>query len=270
MEVTTVPFEPAESEFVPVKSAERVLRLIELLTEHRKGLSFTQLQDLTGWPRSSLYGLLRTMTERHHLDHDPYRQVYRIGVRVWEAGQTFNWGVEIANLALPYLEEAREKLSETVQLAVLDGVENIYIAKVDTNHPLRLDSYVGARIPAYATGIGKVLLAGLSDVDFETRFRDLDLKRFTDTTITTIEELRHVLRKVRAEGHSVDNGEYTVGVTCYAVPILDAAGEVTAGVSTSIPSARVTDGVEARAIEVLKNIASRISEKLGYQVRSVV
>ena len=86
-----------ESDFVPVKSAERVLRLIELLTEHRNGLSFTQLHDLTGWPRSSLYGLLRTMAERHHLDHDPYRQVYRIGVRVWEAGQTFNWGVEIAN-----------------------------------------------------------------------------------------------------------------------------------------------------------------------------
>jgi IclR family KDG regulon transcriptional repressor len=270
MEVRTVSSGSVESDFVPVKSAERVLRLIELLTEHRNGLSFTQLHDLTGWPRSSLYGLLRTMAERHHLDHDPYRQVYRIGVRVWEAGQTFNWGVEIANLALPYLEETCEKLSETVQLAVLDGVENIYIAKVDASHPLRLDSYVGARIPAYATGIGKVLLAGLSDVDFEARFRDLDLKRFTDTTISTIEELRHVLRRVRAEGFSVDSGEYTVGVTCYAVPIMDAAGEVTAGISTSIPSARVTGGVETRAIEILMGVASRISAKLGYQVRSAV
>jgi DNA-binding IclR family transcriptional regulator len=254
-----------EMEFAPVKSADRVLTLIELLTEHRDGLTFTQLQELTGWPRSSLYGLLRTMAERHHLEFDPHSQGYRVGVRLWEAGQAFNSGVEIVQVAMPHLREARERLGETVQLAVLDGVENIYIAKVDAKHALKLDSFVGARLPAHATGIGKVLLAGLTDEELDRRLQGIELIRYTATTISDVAALREVLNKIRAQGFATDDQEYTMGVRCYAVPISDVAGQVTAAISVSIPLARVSAGIDEAALSVLTEAAGRISAQLGYR-----
>ena len=254
-----------ELEFVPVKSADRVLTLIELLTENRDGLTFTQLQEFTGWPRSSLYGLLRTMADRHHLEFDSHSQGYRIGVRVWEAGQVFNSSIKIAELAMPYLQEAGKRLNETMQLAVLDGIENIYVAKVDSNHPLTLVSFVGARLPAYATGIGKVLLAGLGEAELDERLEGLELIPYTHTTILSVHRLRHLLRDIRTQGFAVDNEEFTIGVRCWAVPILDVTGSVVAGISTSIPSARVSEGTEASALEVLTETAGQISAQLGYE-----
>ncbi len=264
----TEPHPPPEGDvlaFSPVKSADRVLLLIELLTKNRDGLTFTELQELTELPRSSLYGLLRTMAERHHLQFDPHNQGYRIGVRLWEAGQAFNSGVEIEQVAIPHLQHARDELDETVQLAVLDGIENIYVAKVDASHALRLDSFVGARLPAYATGIGKVLLAGLSKPEVERRLAKTELIQFTDTTISDINSLHEALEQIRQQGFAIDDGEYTVGVHCFAVPVLDVSGDVVAAISASIPSPRLSNGIETRAVDVLQQAAREISAQLGYR-----
>ena len=203
------------------------------------------------------------MAERRHLEFDPHRQAYRIGVRLWEAGQAFNSGVDVAQIAMPQLQSVRDRLGETVQLAVLDGVDNIYIAKVDARHALKLYSFVGARLPAYATGIGKVLLAGLDE-----RFRDVKLMQYTDDTITDIGTLRQVLRTIRQQGFATDNGEYTLGVCCWAVPILDVGGKVAVAISTSIPSARLSDGFEETALAFLREAADQISAQLGYRAGS--
>jgi len=256
------------AEFVPVKSAGRVLTLIQLLTEHSQGLTFTELQEVTGWPRSSLYGLVRTMAERNHLSFNSQNQKYRIGIRLWEAGQGFEQGVELANLAMPHLEAAKEQLGETVQLAVLDGIENIYIAKSEASHTLRLDSFVGARLPAFATGLGKVLLAGLEEAELDHRLRNVILVAHTSTTITDMVALREVLRKIRAQGYALDNQEYTLGVCCTAVPIYGSTGTVVASISVSIPSVRVSEGVEAEALRVLSETSRSLSAELGYSPQS--
>lgn len=255
-------------EFVPVKSAGRVLTLIQLLTEHSQGLTFTELQEVTGWPRSSLYGLVRTMAERNHLSFNSQNQKYRIGIRLWEAGQGFEQGVELADVAMPHLEAAKEQLGETVQLAVLDGIENIYIAKSEASHTLRLDSFVGARLPAFATGLGKVLLAGLEEAELDNRLRNVILVAHTSTTITDMVALREVLRKIRTQGYALDNQEYTLGVCCYAVPIYGSTGTVVASISVSIPSVRVTEGVEAEALRVLSETSRSLSAELGYSPQS--
>ena len=257
-----------ELEFVPVKSADRVLTLIQLLTEHGPGLTFTELQEATGWPRSSLYGLVRTMAERNHLSFNSQTQKYRIGIRLWEAGQGFELGVELVDLAMPHMEAAKEQLGETVQLAVLDGVENVYIAKSGASHTLRLDSFVGARLPAFATGIGKVLLAALEEAELDHRLRDVILVPYTSTTISDMGALREALRQIRTQGYAVDNQECTLGVCCYAVPIFGSAGAVVASISVSIPSVRVSEGIEEEALRVLSETSGNLSAELGYSPRS--
>jgi DNA-binding IclR family transcriptional regulator len=156
-----------------------------------------------------------------------------------------------------------------VQLAVLDGIENVYVAKVDSSHNLKLVSFVGARLPAYATGIGKVLLAGLDEAELDTRLKGIELTKYTETTISSLDSLRQLLRDIRIQGFAADNEEYTLGVCCWAVPVRDVTGSVVAGVSVSIPSARVSEGIEETALEVLTEIAGQISSQLGYKPQAL-
>jgi DNA-binding IclR family transcriptional regulator len=201
-----------------VKSALRVLLIIELLTDEQDGLTFAQICEQLNLPKSSAYVLLQTMKERGHLDLDKAGR-YRLGIRVWEAGQAWTRGFDLAAAARPYLQSARDELGETVQLAILDGIEIVYLAKEDSDQRLVLQSHVGARLPAYATGLGKVLLSGLSDDEVLARLSTTAPVAFTPHTIVDPPTLITELQTVRRNGYGMDYGEYTQGVICVAVPV---------------------------------------------------
>jgi IclR family transcriptional regulator, KDG regulon repressor len=253
--------EPAESG--AVKSALRVLQIIELLTQHDSGLTFIELRERLGLPKSSMHALLRTMRERGHLAFDEAERRYRLGVRYWEAGQAFMRGTDLTRLAKPYLEAISQLLGETVQLAILDGLDNVYIAKVDSDQPLRLVSHVGSRLPAHATGLGKVLLAYLDEAELQRRLKRAKLARFTDRTIADKAELIEHLTEVRARGSAFDHGEYTPGVFCTAVPVRDHRDAVVAAMSCSVPEVRVSGEIVERMLDVLLSQARALSEALG-------
>lgn len=251
-------------DFAPVKSAIRTLEIIDLLTRSGDGLSFVDVQEQMRWPRSSTYNLLRTMVEAGHLEFDERDRRYRIGLRLWEAGQAYTRTRDLARVAQPHLAGACAALNETVQLAVLDGMENVYVTKVESDHKLKLVSEIGSRLPAYATGLGKVLLAGLDPAELERRLGPVKLQSFTSHTIADKDRLREVLDQVRGQGFATDNGEYTDGVFCVAVPVRDNSGGVVAAISSSVPDVRVTDQLRSAMREVLTNHAARLSIDLGY------
>jgi IclR family KDG regulon transcriptional repressor len=232
-----------------VKSALRVLLLIELLTEEPDGLTFA-------------HALLLTMRERDHLKLDQQGR-YRLGIRIWQAGQACMQVFDIATAARPHLQAVRDELRETVQLAVLDGIENVYLAKEDSDQRLVLQSRVGVRLPAYATGLGKVLLSGLSDDEVLARLSATDIQTFTPNTITKPSKLLAQLRKIRQQGYGMDYGEHTQGVICVAVPVKDAVGEVIAAISVSVPEIRADLEFQRRAVEVLTREAASLSFYVG-------
>lgn len=248
-----------------VKSAVRVMLIIELLTEHHEGLSFTELQDALEVPKSSLFSLLRTMTNRGHLLLNDETRRYRLGVRYWEAGQAFLRGTDLPTTAKSYMEQASVELDETVQLAVLDGLENVYIAKVEADQRLQLVSEVGMRLPAYATGLGKALLAHLEPDELQRRLDGAKLEPFTPNTITDKDVLLETLEQIREQGYATDDGEYTPGVHCVAVPVRDHQDHVVAAMSCSVPHVRMTGTREDRLLEVLRNQAAALSRELGSQ-----
>lgn len=249
-----------------VKSALRTLLVIELLTEHEQGLTFVELSDRLQLPKSSTHGILQTMTDRGHLQFDPVSRRFRLGIRLWQAGRAYSRAFNLPELAKPAMEAARESLSETVQLAVLDGLENVYIAKVEAEQRLVLASQVGMRLPAYATGLGKALLSDLPDEEVVRRVTSSPspMQRFTAATITDLDDLLADLAAVRDRGYARDNGEYTEGVFCIAVPIRSHSGDAVAAMSVSVPHVRVTPETEQRMIDVLLTQAARCSSALGY------
>lgn len=247
-----------------VKSALRVLLLIELLTEHPRGLTFPEIREALDLPKSSLHALLKVTTERGHLVFDETHRTYRLGVRFLEAGQAFFTGSDLRERAMPVMERIRDQINETVQLSILDGRENVYVAKVTAAQVLQLVSEVGSRLPAHATGLGKVLLAYLDEEEFERRFSGVQLERFTPQTTGSIDDLREVLAQIRQNGYGVDDSEYTEGVFCVAVPIFGPSREPLAAMSVSIPSIRLREGTRQEVLDLLLSESRLLSQTLGY------
>lgn len=254
---------PARAQPARVKSSDRTLAILELLTEHPEGLTLTEIQHELSLPKSSTYTLLTTMAARGFLEQDARRR-FHVGIRLWQAGQAYVAATDFEKLAMPFMQAVRDELNETVQLATLDGVDNVYIGKVDSDQALRLESRVGIRLPAYATGLGKAMLSLLDDDEIRRRFADVVFEAFTPTTITSLDALLERIAVVRSRGYAEDDGEYTPGVFCVAVPIRGTSDRL-AALSVSVPEVRKTGDLIARTIASLTEATESLSARLGYR-----
>jgi DNA-binding IclR family transcriptional regulator len=248
-----------------VKSAQRALTVLELLARSEAPLTFGEIGAALDYPRSSLFGLLNTLLDRHWLEFDGQSRKYWLGIRTLEAGSAYLRSIDLVQLARPHMERVRDLLDETVQLAVLEGRFNIYIGKVEGTQHLRLASEVGLRLAAHATALGKMLLAGLSKEELERLMATVRLERFTPQTITDFATLHRELDRTRERGYATDDEEHTLGVRCVAVPIRDHAGRTVAALSVSFPTVRYTDRRRERARVLLLEAVAGISQGLGHQ-----
>jgi DNA-binding IclR family transcriptional regulator len=245
------------------KSAARALMLLELLAEDGGGLTFTEMSTRMGLPKSSLHELLSILTERSFIQWHADDRTYSLGIRVWECGQAYLGQRDLLAEARPIMRSVVGAANETVQLAVLDGVEVVYIERVDSSQPLRLQTSVGTRQPAHATGLGKVMLADLRESELVRRFENRPVVRLTPNTIDSVADLLEELRTVRSAGFAVDNEEYSIGLRCVAVPIRDHAGETVAAMSMSVPRMRGDARSLARNVALLGGGAAEVSRRLG-------
>lgn len=246
-----------------VKSAERVLDLFELLAREPAGLSFPQIQQRLQLPKSSLHELLQVLVGRSFLEFDSQQRTYVLGLRLWEAGQAYPQHHQLVREARPIMDGVVHEINETVQLAKLDGIENVYLDKVDCSHPLRLQSDVGKRLYAHATGLGKAMLAFLPPDELARRFKGQTLPRFTANTIADLGALEAELDATRARGFACDDQEYTPGLRCVAIPIRDAREQIVAAMSVSIPILRADSAPLGRALQLLAQAGLELSRRLG-------
>jgi DNA-binding IclR family transcriptional regulator len=206
---------------------------------------------------------LHVLVARSFLEFDGQQRTYVLGLRLWEAGQAYSQHLHLLREARPIMSEIVREINETVQLAKLDGIENVYLDKVDCSHPLRLQSDVGKRLFAHATGLGKAMLAYLPPDEVAHRFSGQTLPRFTANTIADIDDLLSELDDIRARGFARDNQEYTPGLRCVAVPIRDAGEQVIAAMSVSIPILRAGSASLGRALQLLAQAGLELSRRLG-------
>ncbi len=207
-----------------------MLQIIERIAV--KGpLAFSEAVAELGLPASSTHSLLQTHALRNYLLLDPEERRYHIGLRLWEVAQTHVTSESLMRLAQPIMDRAVELTGETVQLARLYGLENIYVAISESPQPIKLVS-----------AVGKVQLAGLPESELRRWLSWVTLPRFTTNTIVDREALLLALREIRDRGYATDNEEYVVGCRCVAMPIRDVSGAVVAAMSVMIPDAEVQRG----------------------------
>jgi len=254
-----------KSERYNIRAVERALKILSLLSDG-KTHSLTDLGKGISVNCSTTYRILSTLFNNKFVEKDSKNTGYKLGLTCIELARAYQVSSDIRKVAIPILEDLRDEIKETVHLAVLDKMEVVYIEKLHGLHAIGImHSQVGGRAPAYCTGLGKILLAYLDYQIIRDYYLKNGLHRYTDNTITNVDDLLFHLRMVKNKGYALDTGEHELDVRCVAVPIFSMGGKVIAAISVSGPSGRM-DNPQTRVelIQQTQEAAKVISSRLGY------
>ncbi|MFI6735830.1 IclR family transcriptional regulator [Nonomuraea sp. NPDC050451] len=247
---------PAESGGVrSVKSAERTIAVLEYLSSADHACSLREVATGLSLPRASAYALLTTLVNTGWIDADGAGR-YRIGLRALRAGASYVEHDDVVQRAQPVMNELNNELGETVHLARLDGAEIVYLATNISRHSLAVVSRPGRRLPSWATGLGKAILAGRPWDEVDELLPE-KLEPRTVNTFTDRAALRAELEAIRQRGHAIDEQESTIGLRCFAVA-LDFASPPNEALSCSIPVVRLYPDREEKIVAALLRARERI------------
>ena len=256
---------PRESKSAPVGVVTKVLHILETLHAAPAGLQLKDVALLTGINKSTAYRFLA------HLEHEGYvfrdgSGAYAIGVRLARLAAGTSYQTTLRKLSRPILQQLWRATGETVNLAVMDGREVLYLDVMESSHTFRLVSQVGIRRPVYCTALGKVMLAFTPEEEQQYFFTGLNFERFTPHTVKGVQPLRKEFALIRQRGYSIDNEEAYLGSRCIGAPIFESSGKIAAALSVSGPTTRVTRERVPAFASLAKNAAMAISKTLGYSV----
>jgi DNA-binding IclR family transcriptional regulator len=243
---------------------DRVVEILDCFNDTARELNFSEIESRLDLHKSTLYRLVEAMRSHRLLGQDSETGKYHPGLRLFELGTLAVGRLEISQCAMPALEQLVEQTGETAHLCILEGSEVVYLAKVESKQTLRMPSNVGRRNPAYCTGVGKAILAHLSDAEIDSYFAVTKFRAFTAKTIVAPAELRKQLKDVRVHGYSVDDEEISEGLRCIGAPVRDSSGRVIAGVSIAGPSIRLTKNKFRELGGRVLETANSISEQFGF------
>ena len=249
-----------------LSSVQNAARLLKEFGTAEGSLGVTELARRLGLGKSTVHRLLATLTAERILEHDAATGTYRLGLMMWELGARVSVHRVLHDAATSVIEELRNATKETVQVAVLDGREVVYVERLESPHTLRMFGRVGHRMPAHCTSTGKVLLAHLPERRLTALLEGWRPEPKTDATICDPALLRAELERVRAQGWAENIGESELGVASVAAPVRNARGEVIAAVSVAGPTMLVHgDTLRSYFRASVTQAADDISDQIGWR-----
>ena len=238
-----------------IQSVNRAFAIMELFNDRRPALSVSEIAELTGLNRSTCYRFCQTLKSIGYLEEVDRRR-FRPGLKAVSLSRAALSSRELPELALPYLRELQKSVNEAVNMSLLDGTEIVYVARILSDHLITLRLYVGSRLPAYATSMGRAILAFLPEKEADAVLDKSDLRPVTQHTITDRRRLKAELQRIKARGYSINDQEMAVGLRGVAAPILSANDRPVAAINLSIPRP-----LGSREIETV--LAPRLLETAG-------
>ena len=245
------------------KTLLKGLTVLEAVTDvEHPSRTIEELAARVGLTRSNTHRTLQTLMHAGYIERDDDTG-YRGGIRLFELAARQLGHLDLRRIAGPAMRKLAADTGETVHLSVLDGIEVVYIDKIDSPQPIRAYSMIGGRAPAYAVATGKALLAYQPEGYLETYAETL--ARHTGATITTLPLLKEDLRRAVRAGYALNRGEWRDGVGGVAVAIFNALDDVVGAIGISGPLDRLSLGrAKELAVEV-KTCAADISATLGHK-----
>lgn len=217
-------------------SLARGLAVLQAFDLRTRSLTVSQVSQATGIPRAAARRCLYTLQKLGYVAEEHAH--YSLRPKVLTLGFAHLSSRPLSAAAQPILDRCRDRLHESCSLAVLDGGEVYYQARAETTRIMSIALYVGTRLPAYCTSMGRVLLAHLSPADLEHYLERTVLHPRTARTITSTDKLRQILHSVRRNDYAVTDQELEIGLRSIAVPVHDRKGEVVAAINCGTQAAR--------------------------------
>jgi len=227
---------PRSADFV--QSLERGLLVIRAFDSEHRELALSDVARISGLTRAAARRFLLTLEKLGYVTFTGGR--FALTPRVLELGYAYLSSLSLPEVAQPHMEALVARVNESSSISVLDDTEVVYVARVPTRRIMSITLSVGTRLPAYATSMGRILLAALPDDELEARLGRIDLVPLSAHTITDPVVLRNVLERVRRQGWAAVDQELEEGLRSLAVPIHDANGTVVAALNVSVHASRGT------------------------------
>jgi IclR family pca regulon transcriptional regulator len=251
------------------QSLERGLAILTCFTPQRPVMGIADVADELGMSRSTTHRYMITLVELGYLEQGGSRK-YRLGLRVTDLGMSALNSMSLREYARPDLEELRQETRFTVNLAILDGSEILYVDRVRGSRPgqskIDFALHVGSRLPASCTALGKLLLAYLPDAEQEALIASLKLAKGGPNAIASKKALKAELGQISEEGLAVDDEELAAEVQAIAAPVRSSGGEVIAAVGlVGLRSMITVDELVVSLSPHLIATAARISARLGFR-----
>ncbi|WP_125775431.1 IclR family transcriptional regulator [Antribacter gilvus] len=244
-----------------VQSLERGLAVIRAFGAERPSLTLSEVARETGLSRASARRFLHTLVDLGYVSSDG--RAFALRPRVLDLGYAYLSSLTLPEVAQPHLERLAEVVTESSSVAVLDGTEIVYVARVATHRIMSASIRVGTRFPASATSMGRVLLASLPAERLDAFLSEAPLAPLTSRTITDPAVLRAELGRVREQGWALVDQELEEGLRSVAAPLRDTSGRVVAAVNVSAPVRRGgVDDIVADILPALLQAAKDIEEDL--------
>jgi len=244
-------------------AGERTLILLRYIIENDDGLSIREASRSLGYSPATVQKLIGSLFAQGFVVKDDLTDRYQLGPEAIRLGFAALARLDIRRSARPYLEALSEKTGETIFLAIRRGNHAIYIDKVVSRHPIRMDAPLGVNRPYNCTAAGKILLLGMLPQDIEQMAKEGYFEASTSNSIADPAQLTTEVEKIRQVGWSEDKEEFVIGAYCVAAPIHDFNGEVIAAVTITGPTQRILANLDNFITQVKAN-ALEISRELGY------
>jgi IclR family pca regulon transcriptional regulator len=240
-----------------VQAFARGLEVIRAFDSDHPQMTLSEVAERTGLTRATARRLLLTLVSTGYALSD--RRGFRLAPRILDLGYAYLSSLDIWERAQVVLTDVTRELGESCSACVLDGDEAVYVARVAASRITAVNLRVGARLPAFHTSTGRMLLAHLPILDLEALLEGRVFERYTDRTITDVDAIRDILRATRQRGWSLSDQEFEVGLMSVAVPLRDRAGRVTAAINVSAHTSQLTaEALKERALPLLFRAAERI------------
>jgi IclR family pca regulon transcriptional regulator len=221
-----------------VQSLERGLAVIRAFDANNSELTLSEVARATGLTRAATRRFLLTLADLGYIRTDG--RLFMLTPRILELGYAYLSSMTLPEVAEPHLERLAAQVHESSSVSVLDDDSVVYVARVATSRIMTVSINVGTRFPAYATSMGRVLLAGLDEQALDAYFARAELRPFTSRTVHSPDELRAILDRVRAQGWAIVDQELEEGLRAVAAPLRDRTGRVVAAINVSTHSTRTS------------------------------
>ena len=245
-----------------VQSLARGLAVIKVFGAEHPRLTLSDVARRTELTRATARRFLLTLNELGYVQTDG--SLFWLTPRVLELGYSYLSSLSLPEIAGPHLETLAEKVRESSSVSILDGDDVVYIARVPVSRIMTVSINIGTRFPAFATSMGRVLLAGLPAEDIDAYLDRVRLDQLTTHTLADVSALRTELENIRQQGYCIVDQELELGLRSLAAPIVDPDGRVVAAVNISTQAARYSlDVVHADLVPAVRATANAISEDLA-------